>query len=193
MLTHHYHPVIEPSDAEEPFELALVVAVKPKPGLMKTMARAVRGMAAPQEKLLPTAPVVVGVARLSSLDNPQLSSWRREIRRYRLANPNKVKGWVVDVTIERSLEDVQPAETRTAVSASPAQRVPWTYYTYMSGLSNFSEEEEENVLDCSVEALSASISHCKTGGFLTIYVRNTSFPVTNYTPSFYCSISVTTS
>lgn len=167
------------SDAEDPFELALVVAIKPKPGIMKTMARAVRGMAGPQEKLLPAAPVVVGIAKLSSSDNPQLSSWRREIRRYRLANPNNVKGWVIDVTVETSLEDVQPTDTATTrrAPASPAQRVPWTYYTYMSGLSNLSEEEEENVLDCSVEALTASITQCRTGGFLTIYVRNTRFPV----------------
>lgn len=192
----------------QPLELTFVVAVQQRPqhsiaeavrtvmlGLGNRVGRRRPSLAAAADV---TKPVVVGVAQVSFRDNPQLlCTGHRLARCYKLMNPNKVKGWDLDMTVELSIEEAvqppaqpsclasaadiqcsQPLTTVTTNTTTPATAVaaPWQYYAYASSLAVDDEQEDEEQ-ELEPRELEAALTHSRAGDYLTFYVRSQTFAV----------------
>ncbi|KAI8144642.1 hypothetical protein BJV82DRAFT_608045 [Fennellomyces sp. T-0311] len=142
---------------DEQVSLEFVVATQAPKQLMHGLTKAM--MNASDKNVAPLQ--VVGLARVPH--NGAVG--RRETRRYKLANPNQIKGWDLDLTVELSYTQPQKQQK---------QQPPWTYYTHTSGLSNLTVDDEDE--ECDHETLKDAQAHCVNGDYLTFYVRGRSFP-----------------
>ena len=118
-------------------------------------------VAAPSTSNNPS-PQVVGIARVPHHG----TVGKRETRRYKLANPNQVKGWDLDLTVELSYTQAQQQQQKK-------QQPPWTFYTHTSDLADNDDQDEQ----CDQETLTQAQTHCRNGDYLTFYVRGKTFPV----------------
>ncbi|ORY97828.1 hypothetical protein BCR43DRAFT_514194 [Syncephalastrum racemosum] len=159
---------------EQPFELAFVMARRRG---QKIFWRRTKNST--QES------IIVGVARIASQHLPNA---HHQVVRYRLANPNNVKNWDIELTVELTWEEdnarstLLPPAVGTHGNDSPpsdphSDRQPWTYYTYTSGLSRLDDEtlSNDDVL-CDETTLRSSREHCTAGDYLTFYMHGAGFP-----------------
>ncbi|KAG2218260.1 hypothetical protein INT45_006261 [Circinella minor] len=175
--------IIVPIKEDEQVSLEFVVATQTPKQLLQSITQAIihhttanhhtRNNNGKKNSLVAAAstsssrsPQVVGIARVPHYG----TIGKRETRRYKLANPNQVKGWDLDLTVELSYTQAQ--QQQNSQQQQKKQQPPWTFYTHTSNLTDNDDQDEQ----CDQETLTQAQTHCHNGDYLTFYVRGKTFP-----------------